>query len=154
MSEIEEQKLVSVKVVEYNVEKPIDLRCLEKRFRNDKQVFLRMLQQLSTYLIPNCMSRMNDAILVLEYEQMNFVAHTLKGASGYVGAAKLHYVCYYIQEAYHQDRLQEMIDRYPSLVEAVIEFNRYYARYLHKTIKSKPNSYTTLSYEFLRGRTI
>lgn len=85
------------------------------------------------------MSRMNDAILVLEYEQMNFVAHTLKVASGYVGAAKLHYVCYYIQAAYHHDRFQEMIDWYPSLVEAVIEFNRYYARYLHKTIKSKFN---------------
>jgi hypothetical protein len=30
-----------------------------------------------------------------------------------------------------------MVDRYPSLVEAVIEFNRYYARYLHDTLKSK-----------------
>ena len=25
------------------------------------------------------------------------LAHGLKGASGYIGAGKLHYVCYYIQ---------------------------------------------------------
>ena len=68
MNEIEELKPAPVKAVEYNVEKPIDLRCLENRFRNDKQVFLRMLQQLIVSVIPNCMSRINDAILVLEYE--------------------------------------------------------------------------------------
>lgn len=46
------------------------------------------------------MKRIKDAIKAKDYEQMNHGAHALKGASGYVGASRIHYACYYIQEAY------------------------------------------------------
>ena len=76
-------------------------------------------------------------MLVLDYEQINFGAHTLKGASGYVGAAKLHYACYYIQDAYHRQGFQEMVDRYPSIVEAVIEFKRFLNKYAHEAVEGE-----------------
>jgi len=33
-----------------------------------------------------------------DYQQMKSLAHSLKGASAYIGASRLHYMCYYIQE--------------------------------------------------------
>ena len=53
---------------------------------------------------------------------MKTLAHSLKGATAYIGASRLHYVCYYIQEHYVYERYEKMIDYYPSLVEAAIEF--------------------------------
>ena len=44
MSDDEEVKTVPVKVVEYSANAPIDLGCLENRFRGDLQVFLTMLR--------------------------------------------------------------------------------------------------------------
>lgn len=44
MSDSGEVKIVPVKVVEYSASSPVDLGCLEKRFRGDKQVFLTMLR--------------------------------------------------------------------------------------------------------------
>jgi HPt (histidine-containing phosphotransfer) domain-containing protein len=39
--------------------------------------------------------------IIVPFEQKNFqemkdLAHSLKGASGYIGASRLHYVCYFI----------------------------------------------------------
>ena len=52
-------------------------------------------------------------------------AHSLKGSSGYVGASKIHYACYYIQDAYSSGNYSGMVLYYPLLVEAIIEFQRY-----------------------------
>ena len=58
--------------------------------------------------------------------------HQLKGASGYVGAGRIHYVCYWIQNAFHDENHQKMLDYYPLLVEACIEFKRFSREYLSK----------------------
>lgn len=64
-------------------------------------------------------------------------AHALKGSSSYVGAGRLHYACYYIQDHFYFNNYQKMIDYYPSLVEAAIEFKIYsktiIAKYKNKT---------------------
>ena len=59
-------------------------------------------------------------------------AHSLKGASGYIGASRLHYVCYFIQEHFVYNRFDKMIEYYPSLVEAAIEFKLYSRKIIHK----------------------
>ena len=38
-----------------------------------------------------------------EWAKMKMTARVLKGASGYVGAGKIHYACYYIQESYNSN---------------------------------------------------
>lgn len=60
-----------------------------------------------------------------QWDTIKQKAHILKGASSYIGASHLHYVCYYIQDHYHNKRFQKMIDYYPSLIEAAIEFKKY-----------------------------
>ena len=53
---------------------------------------------------------------------MKLLAHSLKGASAYIGAARLSYTCYYIQEHYVYERYDKMLEYYPSLIEATVEF--------------------------------
>ena len=49
----------------------------------------------------------------------------MKGASGYIGAGKIHYACYYICDACTKEDFNRTIKYYPLIVEAVIEFLRY-----------------------------
>ena len=60
-----------------------------------------------------------------DWTKMKDGAHTLKSASGYVGAGKIHYACYYIQKAHHENNFTEMQIHYPLIVEASIEFKRF-----------------------------
>ena len=53
-------------------------------------------------------------------------AHILKTSSGTVGAGRLHYACFYLQEAYHNNDTEGMLHRcYPLVVEASVEMKRY-----------------------------
>ena len=63
-------------------------------------------------------------------------AHQLKGASGYVGAGRIHYVCYHIQNAFQLGQHQRMAELYPLLIESSIEFKRFSRKYLAE-LKSK-----------------
>lgn len=49
-------------------------------------------------------------------------AHSLKGSSGYIGASHLHYACYFIQEHFIFERHEQMMEYYPTLLEAAVEF--------------------------------
>ena len=71
----------------------------------------------------------------LDYPVIKQGVHSLKGASGYVGAGRVHYCCYHIQKAFVDEKFQLMIDYYPFLVEYVIEFKRFSRKYLaeHKS---------------------
>ena len=64
-------------------------------------------------------------------------AHGLKGASGYIGAGRLHYVCYYIQQLFINEQYQKELTFYPNLVEAAIEFKVYSRTILAKYSKKQ-----------------
>ena len=68
-----------------------------------------------------------------DWDGMNMIAQQLKMSSAYVGAGKLTYACYYLQEAYINPSDKNMLYYYPLLVEAVIEFKRYIRQYLADT---------------------
>ena len=53
---------------------------------------------------------------------MKSKAHSLKGASGYIGASCLHYSCYHIQDHFMGGNFDKMLDYYPLLIESAIEF--------------------------------
>jgi HPt (histidine-containing phosphotransfer) domain-containing protein len=46
------------------------------------------------------MKAIAQAVDSQDWNVMKMKAHSLKGACGYVGASRLHYSCYFIQEAY------------------------------------------------------
>jgi len=42
------------------------------------------------------MIKIKSAVETLNYDDYKEHAHALKGASGYIGASRIHYACYYI----------------------------------------------------------
>ena len=56
---------------------------------------------------------------------MKEAAHSLKGSSGYAGASRLHYDCYFIQEAFIKKEHEIMRYRYNSIIENTIQFMTY-----------------------------
>ena len=84
-----------------------------------------MLMQLEKLSLLVMMEKIVPAIDGKDYKTFKVHAHSLKGSSGYVGASKVHYACYYIQEHHYHERFEEMIKYYPLLVEAAIEFRIY-----------------------------
>ena len=61
---------------------------------------------------------------------MNDVAHKLKDASAYIGASKIHYACYYINYSYLTENYAAMVEYYPLLAEACIEYKRFSRKFL------------------------
>ena len=67
-----------------------------------------------------------------DHKAMKDLAHSLKGASAYIGASRLHYACYYIQEHFVYNRKDKMIEYYPTLVEAAVEFKIHWRQLVAK----------------------
>ena len=92
-------------------------------------MFYMMLSKFEDMSLLKCLSDLADDVNEHDYVKMKNDAHSLKGASGYIGAGHLHYACYYIQEHFMFQRYQDMLEYYPTLVEAAVEF-RIYSRKL------------------------
>ena len=60
-----------------------------------------------------------------DWKKVDFYANALQESSTCVGAGRIFYACYYIQNAYKDANFEDMIKNYPLLVEEVIEFKRY-----------------------------
>ena len=71
------------------------------------------------------MAKLTEGVNALDYHQMKSAAHIIKGSSGYIGASRLHYACYFIQENFMKENRKEMLAYYPTVVEAVVEFKVY-----------------------------
>mgnify|MGYP000867874157 CR=1 FL=1 len=102
-----------------------------------------MLKRLEVMSLTSCMTQVAEGINQQDYNKMKQGAHQLKGASGYVGAGRVHYVCYHIQNAYQTNDFARMVEYYPMLVEYSIEFKRFSRKYL-SDLKSKPNVLTNV----------
>ena len=89
-----------------------------------------MLKRLEVMTLNQCMSQVAEGIKKQDYMKIKNGVHMLKGATGYVGAGRLHYVCYHIQNAHLNNDLQKMRAYYPLLVEKCIEFKRFSRKYL------------------------
>ncbi len=95
-----------------------------------------MLKRLEVMSLTTCMQQVSDGLNQKDWNKMKQGAHQLKGASGYVGAGRLHYMCYHIQNAFYQGDYDKMLTCYPMLVEYSIEFKRFSRKYL-ADLKSK-----------------
>ena len=70
---------------------------------------------------------------------MKEAAHSLKGSSGYIGASHIHYACYFIQEHFIFERFPQMMEYYPTLLEAAVEFRIYSRKLLAEFNSNFPN---------------
>ena len=61
-------------------------------------MFYMMLAKFEDMSLLKCMSDLANDVNEKNFLKIKNDAHSLKGASGYVGAGHIHYACYYIQE--------------------------------------------------------
>lgn len=92
-----------------------------------------MLSNLETMSLNQTMKDAVETYDNKEYEKLKMLAHSLKGASAYIGASRLHYICFFIQHYYNQHDYEQMMQYYPNLVEAAIEFRTYYRKIISQS---------------------
>lgn len=61
-------------------------------------MFYMMLSKFEEMSLLKCMEDIARDIDKGDYQEYKNDAHSLKGASGYIGAGHIHYACYFIQE--------------------------------------------------------
>ena len=110
-----------IPVKNFDEANPIDVATAIEDNGGEAEVFYSQLEDYEETLEENMTK------IVAEYDGKNHeafktIAHSIKGTSAYIGAGRLHYVCYFIQENFVQKHLDHELEFYPSLVEAAIEF--------------------------------
>jgi len=128
---------MEIKAQDLDVSSPIDLNTPVKSLGGNYQLFYMMLSRLEVMSLTSNMQQIAKAVSDRDWDKMKLGVHSIKGASGYVGASRIHYACYFIQQAHQYGHHQEMLDRYPMLVESVIEFKRHSSRLL-STARGEP----------------
>lgn len=101
---------------------PIDVQRAIELLGNQEKIFYQMLGKLEKLSLNPAMIDIAEAINEQDFNKYKTKVHSLKGASGYIGASNLHYSCYHIQEHFYVGNYQEMLELYPLLVESAIEF--------------------------------
>ena len=105
-----------------DISTPIEIDIAVKGLGGEPSVFYMMLGNLEPMSLNKCVTGMVTAYDNLDYKKLMDEAHSVKGASAYVGASRLHYMCYFIQEHHHFKKWDKMLEYYPSFIEAAIEF--------------------------------
>ena len=95
-------------------------------------MFYTMLGTLEDLTMNKVMKNLIAAYEENNHSDMKFQAHSLKGASAYIGASRIYYTCFYIQAFYLVNNFPKMVSYYPTLVEAVIEFRTFHRDLLAK----------------------
>ena len=79
-----------------DIVEPIDFNNAIDSLGGNKKLFYSMLNRLEVMSVSCSMSQITDSMKRQDWAKMKMAAHSLKSASGYVGAGKVHYACYYI----------------------------------------------------------
>ena len=75
---------------------PIDAQRAIDLLGNQEKIFYQMLGKLEKLSLIPAMTDIAEAINEQDYDKYKTKVHSLKGASGYIGACNLHYSCYHI----------------------------------------------------------
>jgi HPt (histidine-containing phosphotransfer) domain-containing protein len=82
--------------MEMDTSTPIDIDLAIMGLGGEPKIFYMMLGNLEEMALKKTMAEMVNEYDNKNYKKMKDQAHSLKGASGYIGASRLHYVCYFI----------------------------------------------------------
>ena len=90
---------IKINVTELDVSTPLDITMATEILGGEPSVYLMMLSQLEELSVIPTMQN----IAKLDFDNMDHLklkdyAHSLKGSSAYVGASRIHYACYFLQE--------------------------------------------------------
>ena len=129
-------------MTKFDISTPIDVTTAIQGLGGESRMFYKMLESLEKMTLNETMLKITDAYDAKNYKVLKELAHALKGACAYIGASRLHYVCFFMQEHFIQERYEKVVDLYPSLVEAAIEYKVYSREIL---AKHKGENYQRLS---------
>ena len=89
-----------------------------------------MLGRFEKTSLNECISQLKEGIENNDDEKLYQGYHTLKSASGYIGAGKVHFACYFIQEAQRLKDTEKLMFSYQLLLEICIEFRFYTKKFI------------------------
>lgn len=115
---------------------PLDPQKAIESLGGSESIYYSMLSKFEPMSLISSLEDMAKAVNEKDPAQVKGKAHSLKGASGYIGAGGVHYSCYHIQEMFLQEDYETMMAYYPALVEEAIKF-RIYSRKIVAKFKSK-----------------
>ena len=107
-----------------NIAEPLDINFAIEAVGGSKDLYFTLLEKFQSS-VDEQMAKMSEAVDDHDWPKVKEVAHQLKGSSGYVGAGRIHYICYFIQDWYCLQNHPKMLEYYPTLVEAAYEMKVY-----------------------------
>ena len=96
---------------------PLDTEKAIASLGGEHRIYYNMLGKFEPMSLLSSLEELRDAVNDKDYAKIKSKAHSLKGASGYIGAGGIHYSCYHIQEQYLNESFEKMLSYYPTLVE-------------------------------------
>ena len=115
--------------MDFDISTPVDIKKATETLCGSPSMFYTMLSKFEDMTFLNLMELIAEDVDNGDMEKYMLDAHQLKSPAGYIGASHLHYACYFIQEHHAYKRYKDMMEYYPTLVEAAVEF-RIYSRIL------------------------
>mmetsp|Transcript_33066 Transcript_33066/g.50723 ORF Transcript_33066/g.50723 Transcript_33066/m.50723 type:complete len:89 (+) Transcript_33066:27-293(+) len=86
----------NVEVIDMDISTPVDADFAISTLGGEPAIFFQMLSSLEDISLRKSLQDIAPEFDANNYEMIKFHAHSIKGASGYVGATHLYYACYYI----------------------------------------------------------
>ena len=85
-----------VRLIDLDISQPIDFVTPVKNLGGQRNLFINMLGRLEKMSLNQSIKKVADGLNEKDWQKMKDGSHALKGASGYVGAGRVHYCCYHI----------------------------------------------------------
>ena len=108
--------------MDFDVSTPIDIKKATETLCGSPVMFYTMLSKFEDMTFLNLMQEIANGVDQGDLEKVMHDSHQLKSPAGYIGASHIHYACYFIQEHFVYKRYKEMMEYYPTLLEAAVEF--------------------------------
>lgn len=99
----------------------------------DKSIFIELLNDLIEVSLPQDFTKMKEAFASKDYEQVEKLAHKMKGGAVYVGTTRMKYACQYLERYNKSGQKELFIKLYHQAVIAIEQTEAYIKEWL-KTI--------------------
>ena len=119
-----------IKLHNFDLSDPIDLKSAVKALGGNTKTYFGILAKIEVNSLNKEMERLTSAIASEDLKNVKYALSTLLSAAGYAGAGHVYYACYYMWEPCNANKIQEMLEYYPLLIEVVIDFKRFSRKFL------------------------
>ena len=119
-----------IKCITLDTSQPLDDKTAIQQLKNNKNLFLMFLCRFRNQELLPLIKQLSIAFEKENWNKFREIAHSLKGSSGYVGAGRIQYDCFHIQDFHYKNQIQQMKSIYNRIIENVVHFIVYTKNYL------------------------